>query len=77
MKYKLFTTSRKAWDAMLSAINQAEKSIYIEMYIFDSDTQESHNFIGQLEKKAKEGVSVIIVADAFGSKDLKKTNRKS
>lgn len=72
MKYKLYTTSYKAWDAMLEAIENAKKSIYLEMYIFLDDTQKSHDFIGKLKQKAQQGVKVIIVADAFGSKILKK-----
>lgn len=72
MNYKLHTTSWKAWDAMLSAIKKAKKSIYIEMYIFLDDTKDSHNFIDKLKKKASRGVEVIVVVDAFGSKDLKK-----
>ena len=71
MKYKLYTTSIKAWDAMIESIEQAKKSIYIEMYIFLDDTKKSHDFIGKLKQKARSGVRVIIVADAFGSKVLK------
>jgi cardiolipin synthase len=71
MKYRLYTTSYKAWDAMIESIEQAKKSIYIEMYIFLDDTKKSHDFIGKLKQKAREGVRVIIVADAFGSKILK------
>jgi cardiolipin synthase len=62
----------KAWDSMLEAIDHATKSIYLEMYIFDCDTTSSHDFIGKLKQKARSGVRVIIVADAFGSKALKK-----
>lgn len=72
MKYELYTTSKKAWDAMLKTIKQAKKSIYIEMYIFSNDTFQSHDFISALKKKASEGVRVIIIADAFGSDTLKK-----
>lgn len=72
MRYRLYTTSAKAWDAMLEAIRQAEKSIYMEMYIFLDDTTKSHDFIGLLQQKARQGVKVAIVADAFGSSDLKK-----
>lgn len=71
MNYKLHTTSKKAWDAMLKAIEKAKKSIYIEMYIFAGDTNETHDFIGILKKKASSGLRVIIVADAFGSRSLK------
>jgi len=72
MKYRLYTTSETAWDAMLEAIDQASKSIYMEMYIFANDTVLSHDFIGKLKQKAAEGVSVVIVADAFGSSALRK-----
>ncbi|MFA5961829.1 MAG: phosphatidylserine/phosphatidylglycerophosphate/cardiolipin synthase family protein [Parcubacteria group bacterium] len=71
MNYHLHTTSLKAWDAMIRAINSAQKSIYIEMYIFLDDTKKSHDFIGKLRSKARAGVHVIIVADAYGSKELK------
>jgi cardiolipin synthase len=71
MKYYLHTTSVKAWDAMLRAIDDAKKSIYIEMYIFLDDTKKSHDFIGKLRAKAKSGIRVVIVADAYGSKLLK------
>lgn len=72
MKYQLYKTSAQTWDAMLEAIDQAQKSIYLEMYIFLDDTTESHDFIGKLKQKAREGVQVVIVADAFGSSELKK-----
>ena len=62
---------------MLEAIDQAKKSIYIEMYIFLDDTSGSHDFIGKLKQKAREGVQIIIVADAFGSSDLKKESVKA
>ncbi len=77
MKYKLFTTSVKAWDAMITAIDSATKSIYLEMYIFEHDTTSSHDFIGKLKQKAREGVRVVIVADAFGSKNLKNEMTRS
>ncbi|MEI7425896.1 MAG: phosphatidylserine/phosphatidylglycerophosphate/cardiolipin synthase family protein [Candidatus Moraniibacteriota bacterium] len=81
MKYSLHTTSWKAWDAMLRAIDGAQKSIYLEMYIFIDDTNKRHNFIEKLKAKADSGVRVIVVADAYGSKILKeeiaKDNNKS
>lgn len=57
---------------MLESIQQASESIYIEMYVFSDDTQEDYDFIGIITEKAKSGIRVIIVADAFGSKNLKK-----
>lgn len=71
MKYKLYTTSEKAWDAMIDEIDRAKKSIFIEMYIFLDDTQESHDFFGKLIEKSKNGINIIIVADAYGSSNLK------
>jgi len=67
MKYRLYTISRKAWDGMLAAMVQAEKSIYIEMYSFLNDTRSTHDFSKLLKEKARAGVEVVIIADAFGS----------
>ncbi len=71
MKYRLYTTTQKAWDGMFKGIASAQKSIYIEMYIFLDDTQTTHNFLGLLKEKARAGVEVVIVADAIGSFYLK------
>lgn len=71
MRYKLYTTSRRAWRAMFNEIDRAKTSIYIEMYIFLEDTAESYNFIEKLESKAKAGVRVVVIVDAFGSFALK------
>ena len=74
MRYKLYSTSTKAWDAMLEEIDKATKSIFLEMYIFLDDTGASHDFFGKLKEKAKQGLRITIVADAFGSSEL---NEKS
>jgi cardiolipin synthase len=71
MKYRLYTTSKKAWDAMLKAISSAQKSIYLEMYIFMDDT-DTHDFIGLLKQKSLSGVSVVLIIDAFGSLSIKR-----
>lgn len=71
MKYKLYTTSKKAWRGMMEAIKKAKKSIYIEMYIFVDDTDSPYDFKNILKEKAKNGLEVVIVADSFGSSDLK------
>lgn len=72
MKYKLYTTSQKAWDGMFKAMAAAQKSIYLEMYIFSGDTQATHNFLGLLRDKAKAGLEIVVVADAYGSSKLTK-----
>ncbi|MFA6514027.1 MAG: phosphatidylserine/phosphatidylglycerophosphate/cardiolipin synthase family protein [Patescibacteria group bacterium] len=77
MKYRLYTTSSKAWDGMFKAMAKAEKSIYLEMYILSFDTNETHNFFHLLEDKARSGVNVVIIADAYGSSSLKPEMVKS
>ena len=67
MTPRLYSTTEKAWDGMLSAIKGAKSSIYWEGYIFMTDTNPVHNFIDALIEKARCGVEVIILIDAFGS----------
>lgn len=57
---------------MFQEISRAEKSIYLEMYIFLDDTDKGHDFVGLLKAKASAGVEVVIIADAFGSLAIKK-----
>jgi len=71
MLYKFFTNSQQAWQAMFDSISKAQKSIYLEMYIFIDDMQE-FNFLKLLKEKAKSGVKVKIILDSFGSFDLSK-----
>jgi len=73
MKYKLYTTSQKAWSGMFQAMTRAQKSIYMEMFIFLDDTQNTHNFLGLLKEKAQAGLEIVIIADAWGSSELKST----
>ncbi len=69
MRGKFYTTSEKAWEGMLHAIVGAKESIYLEMYIFDGDTQ-GYDFLNELEIKARAGLRVIIILDALGSSAL-------
>ncbi|MEI8103417.1 MAG: phosphatidylserine/phosphatidylglycerophosphate/cardiolipin synthase family protein [Candidatus Moraniibacteriota bacterium] len=72
MRYQLFTTSVKAWDGMLRAIRDARQSIYLEMYIFHPNTTGGeHDFLSALETKVLDGVRVVLVLDAFGSKEFR------
>ena len=73
MRYRFYTTSKKAWDGMFKAISEATESIYLEMYIFLDDTKITHDFLGMLKSKALSGVEVVIIADAYGSRELKST----
>jgi len=71
MAHKLFTNSKKTWDAMIESIDSANSSIYIEMYAFLDDNT-AHDFIGKIVQKSKHGIQVVIVADFFGSSEIKK-----
>lgn len=66
MRYRLHTVSSVAWDAMLDAIHQAKQTIFWECYILLDDTP-THNFFQALAERARAGVRVKIIADAFGS----------
>lgn len=66
MKYKFFTRSDKAWAAMLEAIEQATKSIFLESFIL-SDDPETHRLLEALKTKARNGLKVKIVLDRAGS----------
>lgn len=66
LRFKFYTTSGKAWAGMLTAISLARKSICLEMYIFEADTH-GYNFLSELERKAREGVKVVLLLDAVGS----------
>lgn len=72
MKYKFFTNSEKAWGAMFEAMRNAQKSIYLEMYIFNDDTI-LFDFLNLLKEKAKNGIRVRMVLDSFGSAGLSNT----
>ncbi|MDD5721208.1 MAG: phosphatidylserine/phosphatidylglycerophosphate/cardiolipin synthase family protein [Candidatus Pacebacteria bacterium] len=71
MLYKFFTNSKRAWQAMFADMSRAEKSIFLEMYIFVDDMSE-FNFLKLLKEKAESGVKVKIIIDSFGSSDLSK-----
>ena len=74
MRYKFYTTSDKAWDGIIAAIDQAQVSIYIEMYIFLGDTRQTHDFLGKLKEKALAGLEVVLVLDAYGSSELQSSS---
>src|SRR3989338_9299081 len=53
--YKIYSTSKDAWDAMYQTILSAKKSIYWELYIF-LDDEAGNQFFDLLEQKAKENI---------------------
>lgn len=54
---------------MLSAISGAKKSVYLEMYVFQNDTI-GYDFFSVLEKKARDGVHIVLILDSFGSSGI-------
>ena len=56
---------------MFAAIESAQESVYLEMYIFQDDTPD-FNFLELLKQKARSGVKVRIILDFFGSFSLSK-----
>jgi cardiolipin synthase A/B len=64
--FELYTDSVKAYDALMESINNAQRSIYIGVYIFEYDDV-TQNIIQALIKKAKAGVEVKILLDSLGS----------
>ncbi len=66
MKYKFFTSSEKAWQAMQEAAELAKKSIFLESFIL-TDDHKTHKFWQVLKSKAREGVKVKIIVDRAGS----------
>ena len=55
----------EAYPAMLQAIGEAEKFIYLCSYIFDSD-ETGLSFVQALSDAQKRGVKVWVLVDAFG-----------
>ncbi len=64
--WRLYTNSVEAWEAMLSSISSATKSIFLEEYILASD-QIGKRFIDLLIQKAREGLEVKVICDDVGS----------
>lgn len=71
MNYTFFTNSEKAWKAMFEAISNAKESIYLEMYIFQTDIKK-FDFYSLLKEKSTHGLKVKLILDSFGSITLSK-----
>jgi len=54
---------------MLNAIDYAKRSVYLEMYIFEENGSD-YDFVSALERKARQGLRVIVILDALGSMRL-------
>ena len=68
--FQVYQTSTSAWEAMFQAVEAARKNIYWELYIF-LDDDAGRPFFELLERKAREGVEVKVIVDAYdGSVDF-------
>jgi len=65
----LFLRGRDAIDAMLEAIDNAERFIHLETYLLRNDST-GQRFLSRLEDKARAGISVRLIFDAIGSRGL-------
>jgi cardiolipin synthase len=62
----LYSYGRDLYDAMLTAIDAAQESIYLETYIWKDDAV-GQQFKEHLARKAVAGVDVYVVFDRFGN----------
>ena len=69
--YKFYNTTALAWEGMKEAILSSTQSIYWEIYTLVDD-EAGRPFIDILCAKARAGLDVKVVADAFGSFALSK-----
>ena len=63
---KVYSFGRDLYDAMLTAIDEATESIYLETFIWKGD-RVGEQFKQHLIRKAQEGVDVYVVFDGFGN----------
>jgi cardiolipin synthase len=61
------TTGRECYDQMLAAIDAAEKSVALMVYIFDNDAA-GRLFAEALARAAQRGVQVRVLIDAIGAR---------
>ncbi len=64
--WHFYTTNESGWEAMLKACRDAEVSIDLEQFIFETNDI-GQKFLEVFIKKAKEGVKVRLLWDAAGS----------
>jgi cardiolipin synthase len=61
------TTGREAYDAMLAAIDAAERTVGLMVYIFDND-QTGQRFVEALSRAHERGVAVRVLIDDVGAR---------
>jgi cardiolipin synthase len=73
---ELLRNGDRFYPAMLEAIRGAKDTINFEVYIFESD-ETGREFIDAFKERARAGVEVRLLLDAFGSLKLKKADRRA
>jgi cardiolipin synthase len=63
---QIYSYGRDLYDAMLTAIDEAQNCIYLESFIWKGDAV-GEEFKAHLIRKAEEGVAVYIIFDGFGN----------
>jgi cardiolipin synthase A/B len=61
------TTGRQTYDEMLAAIDRAERSVGLEVYIFDNDPL-GQQFVAALDRAQQRGVEVRVLIDDVGAR---------
>jgi cardiolipin synthase A/B len=69
MSYRLFATVDQSYEAMLQAIEQAKKSVRLEMYIYTASPI-GERFRDALVRACERGLWVKVLVDALGSMGL-------
>ena len=72
---ELLQNGDRFYAAMLEAIRGARDTINFEVYIFESDAT-GREFIAAFKERARAGVEVRLLLDAFGSFKLKRAHRR-
>jgi len=66
IEFKLLFDAVQTYNELLNCINNAKKSIYLSVYIFEYDSV-TKEILKALVKKAKDGVEIKILIDSLGS----------
>ena len=72
---ELLRNGDRFYPAILEAIRGAQDTINFEVYIFESD-ETGREFIDAFKERARAGVEVRLLLDAFGSLKLKRAHRR-
>jgi len=65
-EFKILSQPRKIYDEMIKDILNAKKQIFLETYIYENDSV-GEEFRQALLKKAKQGIKIKLLLDAWGS----------